>query len=449
MNHDAVILGAGPAGLAVASALARQGRTVKIIEPSHRWGGSIRTVKQGGWLVEVGPNTLQVEGAEDFKLLENYGLKNTLQTADTQAAKRFIFAHGQLHGLTNHPLSLFKSGLLSWSGKMRLLLELFVPRGGHEGETIHDFIARRFGEEAALYLMDPVVSGVHAGDPARLVMEKAFPRIQQLEQSHRSILWGLARTASSKRDIVGFKNGMQELADGMARTLPEGSISLNSISTMIRHDAGRWHVAWRDASGADFGTTTRHLIITVPHWHWNSLPLDENLVELLRPWERSEAPPVTVVARGYDRSQIEHALDGFGYLTAGLEHRQVLGCLFPSAILPQRTPEGKVLLCCFIGGARHPRLARLTDEELHRVVDEELSQTLGVKGQPEQEWIQRWERSIPQYVHDQTRREVALAEAEKKFSGLHFHGAFRGGISLMQVIRKGDALGQEIAALRS
>ena len=71
MNHDAVILGAGPAGLAVASALARQGRTVKVIEPSHRWGGSIRTIQQNGWLVEVGPNTLQVEGPEDFKILDS------------------------------------------------------------------------------------------------------------------------------------------------------------------------------------------------------------------------------------------------------------------------------------------------------------------------------------------------------------------------------------------
>ncbi len=447
MNHDAVILGAGPAGLAVASALARQGRTVKVIEPSHRWGGSIRTIQQNGWLVEVGPNTLQVEGPEDFKILESYGLEKSLQLADSKAAQRFIFAHGQLHGLTNHPLSLFKSNLLTWSGKIRLLLELFVPRGGHEGETIHDFIARRFGEEAALYLMDPVVSGVHAGDPARLVMAKAFPRIQQLESSHRSILWGLMRSKSAKRDVVGFPQGMQQLADAMAQTLPAGSISLSSISTMIRHDGGRWHVAWRDATGADFGTSARHLIITVPHWHWNSLPLDEALIAKLRTWERTEVPPVTVVARGYDRSQIKHPLDGFGYLTAGVEHRQVLGCLFPSEILPQRTPDGKVLLCCFIGGARHPNLARLSDKALQQVVDEELAQTLGVSGKPEQEWIQRWERSIPQYIHDQARRENSLAEAEAAFPGLHFHGAFRGGISLMQVIRSGDALGQQLANL--
>ena len=445
MNHDAVILGAGPAGLAVGSALARQGRSVKILEPASRWGGSIRTEQKAGWIVETGPNTLQLEGAEDWELLNQYGLKAVTQVAHDTAAQRFIFAHGKLHGLTPHPISLFKSGLLSNAAKCRLLGELFIPRGGHEGETIHDFVSRRFGEEAALYLMDPVVSGVHAGDPGRLVMEYAFPRIHQLEQQHRSILWGLWRSPRTTRSIVGFPHGMQELADAIARTLPQDSISLNSITTMIRFDAGKWHLAWRDAHGQDQGTTASHLIITAPHWHWPSLPLEAALQNLLRPWERADAPPVTVVARGYDRRQVGHALNGFGYLTAGSESRQVLGCLFPSEILPQRAPEGKVLLCCFIGGARHPQLARSTDDALRKIVDEELAETLQVHGAPETEWIQRWEKAIPQYLHDQKRREQALTQAETQFAGLHFHGAFRGGISLMQVLRGGEALGQKIA----
>ena len=44
----------------------------------------------------------------------------------------------------------------------------------------------------------------------------------------------------------------------------------------------------------------------------------------------------------------------------------------------------------------------------------------------------------------QSRREEALTRAEENNPGLHFHGAFRGGISLMQVIRQGHQLGQEL-----
>lgn len=445
MDLDAIILGAGPAGLAVAHAMQARGGKVKVIEPAGRVGGSIRTIREDGWLVEVGPNTLQLEGEADFALLQGYGLGPELQEAEVAAAKRFILSRGELHGLTPHPASLFRSKLLSMRGKLRLLGDLFLPRGGFEGETIAGFAARRFGAEAAARLMDPVVSGVHAGDPDRLVMGNCFPRIHALERAHRSIILGLARQRGEPRKVVGFRGGMQSLAEGMAAPLRTSqALRLGAMATLIRRDSRGWNVAWRDAEGQDDGARARHLIVTAPHWHWASLPFDERLRAAFRDWERTDAPPVTVVARGYDRAAVAHALDGFGFLIPGEERRRLLGCLFPSSVLPGRAPADKVLLACFIGGARHPRLARLPDDELRGLLDEELGATLGARGAPAKEWIQRWERAIPQYGVDQTRKEAALAEAEAANPGLHFHGAFRGGISLMQVIRGGDALGRAL-----
>lgn len=445
MELDAVILGAGPAGLAVANAMHRHGRRIRVIEPSSRCGGSIRTIREDGWLVETGPNTLQMEGAPDRRLLDAYGLGGVAQMAETGSAKRFIFSEGKLHGMTSSPASLFRSDLLSWGGKLRLLSEILRGRGGHEGETIQAFATRRFGAEAAELLMDPVVSGVHAGDPSRLVMESCFPRIHALEQEHRSVILGLMRQRGPAREIVGFPDGMQQLADAMAAPLREKALRLGSMATMLRRDGKSWHVAWRDAQGREEGASARHLVVTAPHWQWGSLPFDETLRPTLRDWERAEAPPVTVVARGYDRAALRHPLDGFGYLTPGREGRKVLGCLFPSSVLPHRAPAGKVLLCCFVGGARHPSLARVSDAELGRILDEEIGETLGASAPPEKQWIQRWERAIPQYGPDQKRREAALAQAESSQPGLRFHGAFRGGISLMHVIREGDALGIALA----
>ena len=445
MDLDAIILGAGPAGLAVAHAMQARGARVKVIEPSGRVGGAIRTIREDGWLVEVGPNTLQLEGEADLALMKSYGLGPELQEADTTSAKRFILSRGELHGLTAKPGSLFRSKLLSTGGKLRLLGDLFLPRGGFEGETIEGFATRRFGAEAAARLMDPVVSGVHAGDPARLVMGNCFPKIHALEQTHRSIILGLARTRGEARRVVGFRSGMQALAEGMAAPLRDRqALRLGAMATLIRKDAKGWNVAWRDADGLDDGARARRLIVTAPHWHWASLPFDESLRAAFRDWERTDAPPVTVVARGYDRAAVAHALDGFGFLVPGEERRRLLGCLFPSSVLPGRAPDGKVLLACFIGGARQPAHARLPDDELRRLVDDELGATLGAHGAPEREWIHRWERAIPQYGIDQTRKEAALALAEAANPGLHFHGAFRGGISLMQAIRGGDALGQAL-----
>lgn len=445
MQLEAVILGAGPAGLAVAHALVQRGAKVKVIEPAKRPGGAIRTIQEDGWVVEVGPNTLQLEGAADVALLQGYGLGDSLQTAEHAAAKRFILAHGKLHTLTSRPSSLFKADLLTWRGKLRLLSEIFRPRGGYAEETIEHFVTRRFGAEAAELLMNPIIAGVHAGDPGRLCMENCFPAIHRLEASHRSIILGLMRQAPTGRQIVGFPQGMQQLADAMAAPLRSEALQLGTMATMIRRDSRGWNVAWRNAQGQDDGATAQHLIITAPHWQWPSLPFDGELKETFRAWERVETPPVTVIARGYDRTAIDHPLDGFGYLVPQRENRAVLGCLFPSTVLPGRAPAGQVLLCAFIGGARQPAIARKSDEELRGLLDRELAKTLGVHGQPRKEWIQRWDQAIPQYGVGQTRREAGLVETETRYPGLHFHGAFRGGISLMQTIRGGHALGQMLS----
>ena len=445
MVLDAVILGAGPAGLAVANAMTRAGSKVKVIEPSGRVGGSIRTIREEGWLVETGPNTLQLEGAEDEALLATYGLAEATQSADMRAAKRYIYAHGKLHGLGANPLSLFGSGLLSWSGKLRLLTEPFRAQGGHVGETVEQFATRRFGPEAAAMLMDPVVSGVHAGDPSKLVMADCFPRVHAFEKEFGSVLTGLRQAPKVTRKVVGFPRGMQQLADAMAAPIGADNLRLRSVATQLRRDAKGWNVAWRDADGTEDGACAKHLVVTAPHWHWAALPFDESVTRLLRDWEDAAVPAVTVVARGYAVADVPHPLDGFGYLTPGAEKRDVLGCLFPTSVLPARAPEGHALLCCFIGGARRPDLAGLTDEALSKIVDDELAATLGITAKPRKEWIQRWERAIPQYDAGQRRRIAALAQAEAAHPGLHFHGAFRGGIALMHVIRTGDALGRALA----
>ena len=213
MGYDAVILGAGPAGLAVAHAMLRAGAKVKVLEPAAHVGGSIRTHLDAGWIVETGPNTLQLEGAEDEALMAAYGLGEIMQSADMRAARRYIFARGELHGLGPSPLTLLTSKLLTWSGKLRLLSEPFRAKGGHADETVVEFATRRFGPEAAAMLMDPIVSGVHAGDPARLVMASCFPRIHALEKTYGSILNGMRRGPKTKRTVVGFPGGMRQLAD--------------------------------------------------------------------------------------------------------------------------------------------------------------------------------------------------------------------------------------------
>jgi len=184
---------------------------------------------------------------------------------------------------------LFTSDLLSWRGRLRLLAEPFVRRGGAPGETVEAFATRRFGPEAAAMLMDPVVSGVHAGDPARLVMSACFPRVQAMETDHGSVFRGLLRGSRAKRQVVGFPQGMQQLAEAMASPLRAESLRLGCMTTSLRRDRHGWQVAWRRADGTEEGATARHLVVTAPSWQWASLPFDETVAPFLRAWEDGSA----------------------------------------------------------------------------------------------------------------------------------------------------------------
>ena len=150
------------------------------------------------------------------------------------------------------------------------------------------------------------------------------------------------------------------------------------------------------------------------------------------------------MVRGYDRSQVSHALDAFGVLLPRVEQRRILGVLFPSSVFPGGTPEGKVQLATFIGGAREPGLGRLDDAGLRGIVDSELADLLGAQGAPEREWIARWPRAIPQYNHAHGRFLAAMEAAEAGQPGLRFAGCFRGGVSLMSTLRRGAELGSAL-----
>ena len=445
MIYDAIILGAGPAGLAVAHELAKGGAKVKVVESSQRVGGSIRTINQDGWIVETGPNTLQVNGEGDLKILRGYGLDKEILWADSSAANRFILSRGKLHTLTARPTSLLKSDLLSFTEKVRLLSEVFISRSKIKNESVFNFVSRRFGSAAAELLMDPVIAGTHAGNPHELMVENCFPLLTELEKNHRSILLGLIKSKKEGRSIIGFKNGMQQLADTMAEGL-KNNIELGCHLTLMQKSKGGWQVAWRNTRGEENGGWAKNLIITIPHWQWSSaLPFE--ILKDLEDWKLAPSPSVTVMARGYNQSDVPHLLNGFGYLIPQSEKREILGTLFSSSVLPARAPAGKILLTSFIGGARQPHMAAKSDLALGESLDREFKETLGITARPEKEWIQRWEKSIPQYTLGQTERENSLTVCESKNPGLHFHGAFRGGISLMQVIRGGHSLAQKITKI--
>jgi oxygen-dependent protoporphyrinogen oxidase len=170
-----VVLGGGIAGLATAFRRTSPGETL-VLEAAPRAGGSIRTIREDGFTLECGPNTLRTTEAAE-RLLADLGLEPDVVIADGKAP-RWIVRGGSPRAVVPGPAALFNK-VFTIAGKLRLLKEPFVaPRPASlEDESVHSFFARRFGEEAAVYGAGPMVSGVYAGDPRTLSMRSAFPKL--------------------------------------------------------------------------------------------------------------------------------------------------------------------------------------------------------------------------------------------------------------------------------
>lgn len=447
-----VIIGGGISGLSTAWFLHKRGRTVRVLESRDRVGGLIATDRSGGFLVERGPNsTLQKAGTSDDalgRLVSEVGLAGRLVEAGEAGRKRYILRAGQLLALPNSPAMFLTTGLFSWRAKLRLLREPFIRPGVSE-ESIARFAERRLGREFLDYAVKPFISGVYAGDAAVLSVRAAVPRIYELEQTYGSLIRGaiaLGRVAKGAGTpagrLISFDRGMASLPEAIAGALPDGVCRTGCQAVALRRTAEGWDVHWRTAAGTgvEHGRT---VVLALPASEAASLlePLSAQVARIIRSIPYA---PVASVALGYDRDQVRHPLDGFGFLTPRNEDVRLLGGLFSSSLFAQRAPPGKVLITAFIGGSADPSAAALKDEKLLDRVGDDLAQVLGIVGAPGFVRITRHAQAIPQYTLGHLDRLAQVDQAMQALPGLVLRASWRDGISVADCIRNGEAQARQI-----
>ncbi|RIK76183.1 protoporphyrinogen oxidase, partial [candidate division KSB1 bacterium] len=146
----------------------------------------------------------------------------------------------------------------------------------------------------------------------------------------------------------------------------------------------------------------------------------------------------------FKQEDVQHPLDGFGFLAPKKEKRQILGTLWNSSIFPERAPAGRVLLTTFIGGARQPHLADLSDEKLIELTLKELRELIGAQGLPEFMHVRRYARAIPQYALGHQRYQQIIDHVENDFPGLHFAANYRDGVSVSDCIVRAHRIAETI-----
>lgn len=438
------VLGGGITGLTAAWHLRRMGFSPVVFEQAPRVGGAIGGFRADGWLHELGPNSLLEGSAEVASFIDALGLGGRRLYAAPAARQRYIVREGQLMAMPTSPLGFATTRLFSTRAKLALLGEPWRKRGRADGhESVADFVLRRLGREFLDHAINPFVGGVYAGDPALLSVRHAFPKLHALEQEHGSLIRGALkrRNASGgpKGRIFSFPEGLAELPNAIAHSLGD-AVRLRTRVISVERIAGGWDVT------SDHASLVAHehfaaVICALPADALASLSLVgvEDADRLARLREVIH-PPVASVFTGFRRADVRHPLDGFGALMPQVERGSILGTLFSSTLFPGRAPDSHVALTTFVGGMRAPQLAGLEDEQLLRVVNEELARLLGASGAPVFTHVQRWPRAIPQYTLDYQRFKDAMAVVETRAPRLFIGGNSRDGISLANCIESGRRL---------
>jgi oxygen-dependent protoporphyrinogen oxidase len=445
------IIGAGITGLTAAFRLHQRGFAVKVFEQAPQPGGSIRTIREAGYLIEGGPNTLMLGALEAKQLIRDIGLEPVMQVANRVAKKRFICRNGKFLPVPMGPGSFFSTKLFSFRTKAAIFGELLSRRKERtEDLSLADLVSEHFTPELVDYALNPLIAGIYAGDPAQLSVRHAFPMLWDAERSHGSLLRGMMAAGKAKRargegraSLVSFPDGLQAITDTLAGKLPAGALQCGTtVKAVVPGTPHR--LTWEQNNRTATDEFDR-VIFAVPAAALAQLTIGSGPERPLAVLDDIIQPPVSSLFLGYRRDQVGHPLDGFGGLVPAVEHRSVLGMLFTSTLFPNRAPDGHVGLTVFVGGLRQPDLARLSTEVLLAQLARDLHDLVGISTPPLFVRHSYWPRAIPQYTLGYGRFLEVIDRLEKSAAGLYVGGNVRDGISLQDCIKSGEKLARRVA----
>jgi len=459
-----VIVGAGLSGLCTAFYLVRaldgvgKNAEILIFESESAPGGKLRTIRQDGFNIEWGPNGFLTNKPFGMDLIKDLGIEERVVRSSDEARKRFIFSGGKLQRLPETPVAFFLSGLLSPAGRMRICLEPFAASSPPEDidESVGDFARRRLGAEALEKLIEPMVTGIFAGNPDQMSLRCCFPMINNLENKYGGLVRGMlslkierarkgikmGMSAGPGGVLVSLDEGVQVLTDTLASRLSDG-IHLNVAVNRIKHRNGRYLLRLSE-NGEREEIDADIVVVTTPAYDAETLLalMDEELAKALASIPYS---PISVAALGYNAAMLNNPLDGFGFLIPRKENKKILGVLWDSSVFPNRAPQGNALIRVMVGGTRAPELASLPEEELLALVRDELRGTMGVYEQPTLARSFFHDRGIPQYLVGHGKVLERIDARLANYPGLILNNNAYRGIALNDCVRESKLTAEKIA----
>lgn len=458
-----VIVGGGITGLAAAHRITElaEGRStpisVTLLESSSRLGGVIKSERTGGFVLELGPDSILSEKPWARDLAVRIGLQARMIPTQEQFRGTYVVRAGRLVRLPEGFLMMaptqigafLRSPIFSWRGKARMALDLVLPRGNAKDESLASFVRRRFGREALDRVVQPLVGGIYTADPERLSLAATMPRFLEMERRHRSVIkamWLAQRRAPAETSgarwslFFNFDSGTQLLVDTLEQRLAAIDRRLDTPVLGLERSDGAWQVTTAQENlRADAVLLALPSHRTAPLLHSHDATLATELSAIR--WSSA-----AVVLLAYRAEDVPNTIDGFGFVVPLAERRRIIAGSYSSRKYPGRAPSDHCLLRIFVGGFGHETAWAADDAAMLAGVRAEVAELLGIHAAPVLCRVQRWPDSMPQYDIGHLPRVARIEQRCAAIPGLALAGASYRGVGIPDCVRDGETAAERLVA---
>lgn len=455
------IIGGGITGLATAFYLqeyARGAVDYVLLESASQLGGKITSVRENGFIVEGGPDSFLTQKAVILDLCRVLGLEDQLIGSNRANSATYVWSREHLHPMPEGMmlmaptmiLPFLRSRLISWRGKLRMGMEIWIPENASdEDESLASFVRRRLGEEALEKIAAPLMAGIHAADPEKLSLKSTFPMFLEMEKKHGSILRAMmaskrvqeSREPQQKRApmFMSLRGGLQQLVAALLAQLDPQCVRPNSRVLAVKPYIDQYKITLSDGSCI----LADDVVFATPTY------ITADLVQQISPALAFRLRAIhyvstATVSLGFKRSEIGHALNGSGFIVPREENRKITACSWSSEKFNHRAPDDCVLMRVFVGGARAESLAEQSEAALVRLARQELQAIMGISATPVLAKAYRWHRASPQYEVGHQARIAEIEQVAACHSGLYLAGAAYHGAGIPDCVKSGMKTALEI-----
>jgi protoporphyrinogen/coproporphyrinogen III oxidase len=438
-----VVVGGGISGLVAARTLVRSGLDVILAERGSAWGGKIASTVLDGVRLDTGAEALLARRPEAVTLIDSLGLSD--RKVHPSDAKPQLLVGGRLHpmprSVSGVPTDLAQlGGLLSAEGLSRAQHESTRSAGPTTDVAIGTLVDERLGPEVTDRLVEPLLSGVYAGNARELSFAAVSSALYLKARTGGSLVEHARAIADATPPgpvFAGVIGGVSSLVDSLVDDLMECGVVLQRDTTVRELvPSRRGYELTCVSAGGERRLTADAVVIATP---W---PVAARLLATAPQLEAELAAVpyasmaiITMVVRGLGAK-------ASGFLAPPRELPSIKGMTYSSVKWPWLAEQTSNAWGDETSVVR-ASVGRLGEEHLLQVDNRALLARTFAEAQTAPGWqqtvlvsghVQRWGGALPQYQVGHRERVARVKDQIAGMPGLALCGAALDGIGVAACI---------------